>query len=113
MAVLAAAVKLLFATARSGLPSPFRSPIAIPAMLVPAPKVAGALKLAGPPTLPVFRNTAAPADAATARSGLPSPLTSPTAIAGPLADGPLPGEKLAAAAKLGAEPAGGVLIRDR
>src|SRR5947207_15657606 len=65
------------ATARSGLPSPLRSPTATDAGLVPAAKANGARKVAAP--LPNSTETLLEPKLATARSGLPSPLKSPTA----------------------------------
>src|SRR5437763_961032 len=69
------------ATARSGLPSPFRSPIATEMGWLWAPKLTAELKESVFELTVVFSNTetsAVPA-LATARSGLPSPFMSPMA----------------------------------
>src|SRR5215471_3215997 len=65
------------ATARSGLPSPSKSPTATETGPLPAPKSCAAWKLPSP--LPKSTETLLEPALVTARSGLPSPLKSPTA----------------------------------
>ena len=74
---------LSFATARSGLPSPSRSPMATDCGAVPVAKSTLAAKLLAVmlPLAEVLRNidTLLAPEFATARSGLPSPSKSPMA----------------------------------
>src|SRR5439155_964851 len=101
--------ELLFATARSSLPSPFRSPTVTDSGLAPVPKswwaaklgvaAPGAVVLSSTDTVPEIQFT-------TARSPLPSPFRSPSVTE----NGPAPVAKSCLAAKLGvAAPAAVVL----
>ena len=75
-------LEALFAVARSGLPSPFRSPIATDQGWLPVPKSACTPKVPSP--FPISTETEFPEFGngrvfATARSGLPSAFRSPIA----------------------------------
>src|SRR5947208_2519663 len=99
---------VLLAAARSGLPSPFRSPVATETGLAPAAKLSAALTVGGDaPGGVVFRSTLTTLLPlfATARSGLPSPSTSAIATA----CGAVPAAKLVAALKVGGGAPGGVV----
>src|SRR5262245_44084726 len=99
----------LLATARSGRPSPLTSAAATAWGLLPVAKVCGAAKLgAAAPGAVVFSSTDTVAEPkfATARSGVPSPLTSAAATA----KGRLPAAKVCGAAKLGAAAPGAVVF---
>ena len=82
-----------FATARSGLPSAFRSPMATDLRSDPTAKLAAGLK--APVPIPKRTETLLLSRFATARSGLPSPLRSPMATE----RGRVPTAKLAAGSK--------------
>src|SRR2546427_12897714 len=98
--------ELMLATARSCLPSPLKSPTATEKGLVPAPKLAAALKLPAPS--PKKIDTLAELKLATARSCLPSPLKSPTATE----KGLVPAPKLVAAVRLTAPSANEIVTVD-
>src|SRR5882757_2065757 len=68
----------VFATARSDLPSPLKSPTATDSGLLPVDGLAAAVNVPSP--LPNRTVTVLLKVFATAKSGLPSPLKSPTAI---------------------------------
>src|SRR3954447_5718200 len=92
--VLSSTVKLLvvlFATATSARASPFRSPVATPRDPLPALKGEPAMCAKRPSPLPRKTDELFELSLAVARSGLPSPFTSPIAmLAGPFpAVGPL------------------------
>src|SRR5262245_3157797 len=98
------------ATARSGLPSPLTSATATPRGRVAVAKVVGAAKLgAAAPGAVVFSSTDTVLSTllVTARSGLPSPLTSAAATP---PRGRLPVAKVFWAAKLGAAAPGAVVF---
>src|SRR5437870_1055082 len=101
--------ELLFATARSNLPSPFRSPTVTNTGLLPALKSCLATKLgvAAPGTVALSSTDTVPEiKFMTARSDLPSPFRSPSVTD----TGPAPVAKSCLAAKLGvAAPAAVVL----
>src|SRR5439155_5939236 len=97
--------ELPLATARSGLPSPFRSPIATELGPLPVPKSVFAPKLPSP--LPSSAETVLAKLFATAKSGLPSPFTSP--IATETAPSPVLNERNGAA-KRGAATARGTVL---
>ena len=100
---------LKLATARSGLPSPLKSATARESGPVPTAKVFWAAKAgAVAPTAAVFSSTDTLLSVmlATARSGLPSPLKSPTASGW----GPEPTAKVTCAAKEGAVAPAGVVL---
>lgn len=80
-----------FATARSGFPSPFRSPMAMECGLVPTAKFVAAPN--EPVPVPRRMETSLPNSFATARSGLPSPFKSLMATE----NGPTPATKFVAA----------------
>src|SRR5439155_188540 len=89
---------MVLETARSGLPSPLKSPTAMDAGRLPAPKASAAWKV--PLPVPCSTNTWLELGMATARSGSPSPLRSPTVTErGPLQQ-PLPSEKFVSARKV-------------
>src|SRR5439155_1308332 len=102
-------LELKFATARSSLPSPFRSPTVTDSGLIPVPNSSLAAKLgvAAPGAVVLSStDTVLQLKFATARSSLPSPFRSPTVTD----TGPVLVAKSCLAAKLGVAAPGAVVL---